>query len=165
MSGEATIVANGSDDIFDWVHNFWGSPLEDRATPLFNQAGYQVLDFQTKTSVDLAQVFGSLTYPYQATIRLETGANPNTLDGIKKAVTDALTQATGYAPNAIAVTSAGQTGPQAKTSWIDDLLKKIKDTLGITLTAVQLLIVALALGLGILIWWVARHPAQARRLA
>lgn len=165
MSGQARVVANGSDDIFDWVHNFWGSPLEDRATPLFNQAGYQVLDFQVSTSVNLAQIFGSLTYPYQASITLETGANPNTLDSVKQAVTDALTQATGYAPNAIAVTSAGQTGPQAKTSWIDDVLAKVNGILKTTLTATQLLIVILALGLGIFIWWAAHHPAQARRLA
>jgi hypothetical protein len=165
MAGQARIVANGSDDIFDWVHNFYGSPLEDRATPLFTQAGYQVLDFQVKTSVDLAQLFGSATYPYQASITLETGANPNTLDTIKQATIDALTQATGYAPNAIAITSAGQTAPGAKTSWIDDVLNKIKNLLGITLTAAQLLIIVLALGLGILIYWIAKHPAQARRLA
>jgi hypothetical protein len=58
---------------------------------------------------------------------LETGALPNTVAALTKAVSDALTQATGYPPNSIAVTSAGQTAPDAPKGPVDRVLGSVED--------------------------------------
>src|SRR5688500_10888132 len=119
MAGQAKIVANGTDDIFDWVNNFWGTSVEDRVSPLLQQAGYQVLNAEVGTSIDFWRALGGLTYPYQIRLTLETGALPNTVQAVSKSVSDALTQATGYPPSSIAVSSAGQQAPSAPEGPID----------------------------------------------
>lgn len=164
MAGQARIVANGTDDIFDVLHNFWGESVEDRAVPLLQQAGYQVLEFKVDSSIDLWRAIGGLTYPYQASITLETGALPNTQAAIVKSVSDALMQATGYAPTAIAVTSAGQNAPAAPAGPIDRVLGSVEDITQTALGGVQLITVAVALGVIALIYFVAKNPKQARGL-
>jgi hypothetical protein len=164
MAGQAKIVANGSDDVFDVIHNPWGLNVQDRVSPLLQQAGYQVLEFKVSTSFDLADLIGGLTYPYQASITLETGALPNTVDAVRKAVSTALLQATGYAPNAIAVTSAGQSAPAAPSSVVDRTIGQVESIGGTALAGVQLITVAVAIGIVALIYFAARNPKAARSL-
>jgi hypothetical protein len=165
VSGVATVVANGSDDVLDLWNNPWGTSLRDRVAPVLQGNGYQVLDFTVNTSFDLGSIIGGLTYPYQATIRLETGSNPNTLAGVRDAISAALLSATGYAPTSIAVTSAGQEGPAAlPASWLDSLAGKVNGILGTALTGIQLILIAVALGIVALIYWIAKNPKQARSL-
>lgn len=164
MAGQARIVANGTDDVFDVIHNFWGQSVEDRAAPLLQQAGYQVLEFKTVTSFDLAKLLGGLTYPYQASITLETGALPNTVQSVTKAVSDALLQATGYTPTSIAVTSAGQTAPEPPSSVVDRTLGQVENIGATALGGVQIITIAVAIGVVVLIAWAVRNPKSARSL-
>jgi hypothetical protein len=164
MAGQAIIVANGTDDIFDVIHNFWGTSVEDRAAPLLQQAGYQVLEFQVSSSIDVWRALGGLTYPYQAKITLETGALPNTVPAITKSISDALVQATGYAPNSIAVTSAGQTAPAAPAGPVDRVLGSVEGITQTALGGVQIITAAIVIGVVALIYFVAKNPKAGRGL-
>lgn len=164
MAGQAQIVANGTDDIFDVIHNFWGESVEDRAAPLLQKAGYQVLEFKVDSSIDLWRAIGGFTYPYQASIKVETGALPNTVPALTKAVSDALLQATGYAPTSIAVTSAGQTAPTAPAGPIDRVLGGVEDITQTALGGVQLITAAVVIGVIALIYFAAKNPKAARGL-
>lgn len=165
MAGVATIIAKGSDDVLDLIHNPWGLSIRDRTAPLLTDAGYQVLDFQEKTSVSLTDILGGLTYPYQATIKLETATNPNTLTSVRDAVSAALMNATGYTPSAIAVTSAGQDAPsEPEPGIVDRIVNGINSLLGTALTGATLITAAIAIGIIALVYWIAKNPAKARRL-
>lgn len=163
MAGQATVVANGIDDILDLWNNPWGTELDARIAPLLQQAGYQVLDNQLQTSIDLWRAIGN-TYPYQVRLRLETGALPNTVQAVSKSVHDALTQATGYAPTAIAVTSANQPAPAAPEGPIDRVVGGVGDLADTIVGGTQLITIALALGIVALIYFAAKNPKQARAL-
>lgn len=164
MAGQAKVVANGTDDIFDVIHNFWGLSIRDRAVPLLQQAGYQVLNAEESTSIDLAMAIGGLSYPYQLRLTLETGALPNTVSAVSKSVHDALTQATGYPPTSIAVTSAGQPAPAPPESSVDRVIGGVGDLAETVVGGTQLITIALALGIVALIYFAAKNPKQARAL-
>ena len=163
MAGQATVVANGIDDILDLWNNPWGTELDARVSPLLQQAGYQVLSNELDTSIDLWRAVG-LTYPYQIRLRLETGAMPNTIQAVSKSVHDALTQATGYAPIAIAVTSANQPAPAVPSGPIDRVVGGVGDLADTIVGGTQLITIALALGIVALIYFAATNPKQARAL-
>jgi hypothetical protein len=164
MPGQATVTANGTDDIFDVIHNFWGRGVDDRLSPLLQQAGYQVLNLEVDSSIDLWKAIGSLTYPYQVRLKVETGTLPNTLDAVKKVVSDAMVQATGYAPTSIAVTSAGQSAPTAPAGPIDKVITGVEN-IGLTaVTGVQVITAAVAIGVVVLIYWAVKNPKAARGL-
>ena len=161
--GLATVAANGIDDVLDLWNNPWGTELDARVAPLLQQAGYQVLSNEVESSIDLWRLLGN-TYPYQIRLKLETGAMPNTVAAVTKSVHDALTQATGYAPTAIAVTSAGQSAPAAPEGPIDRVVDGVGDLAGTVVGSTQIITVALALGVLALIYFAATNPKQARAL-
>lgn len=163
MAGQATVVANGIDDILDLWNNPWGTELDARVAPLLQQAGYQVLSNELQTSIDLWRAFGN-TYPYQVRLRLETGALPNTVSAVSKSVHDALTQATGYAPTSIAVTSAGQPAPAPPIGAVDRVVGGVGDLAETIVGGTQLITIALAVGVVALIYFAAKNPKQARAL-
>jgi hypothetical protein len=163
MAGQATIVANGIDDVLDLWNNPWGTELDARVAPLLQQAGYQVLSNEIDTSIDFWRLIGN-TYPYQIRLRLDTGALPNTVPALTKSVHDALTQATGYAPTAIAVTSGGQQAPAAPEGPIDRVVDGAGDLAETIVGGTQLITIALALGVVALIYFAVKNPKQARAL-
>ena len=159
---QARVVANGTDSILS-LSNFWGTGLGPRVSPLLQQQGYQVTNLNLITAADLWGLFSD-SYPYQITIGLETGALPNTVEAITTNVRAALLQATGYEPSAIAVTSAGQTAPTPPSSVIDRTVSGAEGLIGTAATGVQLITIALAIGIVALIYFAASNPKAARKL-
>jgi hypothetical protein len=158
-----TVVANGIDDIIDLINNFWGISLPTRVAPLLQARGYQVLSNDVTTSIDLGELIGNQT-PYQIRLTLETGVSASSVAAITDLVRSVLQQATGYPPSAIAVTSAGQSAPDAPAGIIDRTIGAGGMLVNETVLGGRVIQVALVVGIVAVIYWVAKNPARAARV-
>ncbi len=163
----ATVVANGQDNYASYLAWLGGSPLDTRiATYLSIYDG--VLSVAVDDKSRLFSILGG-TYPYQATIRLDTRNNASDIVSITERVKLAIVQATGIMPSAVSVTSAGQPLPPApEPGLIDetsDIVSSVANGLNITTKTATVLLVAVGIGAIALVFFVASKPASAARIA
>jgi hypothetical protein len=162
-----TVVANGQDNYSSYLSFFGGTPLDTRiATYLsqYDQALSIVIDDQSR----LFSIWGG-TYPFQATIQLETLNSPIGTANVAERVRLAITRATGHIPSAVAVTSAGQPAPAPPAPGLvdetSDIVSNVAKGLNVTTQAATLIIAGLGLGALALIYYVATNPGGAAKTA
>ncbi len=164
-----TIVANGEDNYASFLGVLGGSPLDTRLGLYLSQYD-QVLSIVIDDKSRLFSILGG-TYPFQATITLETLNSPTGVANVAERVKLAIVQATGHFPSAVSVVSAGQPMPAAPSPGLADtatdgfqsLVSSVSDGLGITLTAAKVLIVALGIGGVFVVYYIAKNPGKAAK--
>lgn len=169
----ATVIVNGEDNYASFISFVGGTPLGSRLSS-FLSVYDQVLQVSVVDQSRLFSIWGG-TYPYQATIRLDTKNMPATTAAIVERVKLAVVQATGHFPTAVAVTSAGQVAPPPPDPGLvdvgediafslADLVRKTSNGLGVTVDTAKLLLVAVGLGGIALVYFIATKPGQAARI-
>jgi hypothetical protein len=163
----ATVVANGQDNYASYLAWLGGSPLDTRIATYLSLYD-QVLSVSVDDKSRLFSIWGG-TYPYQATIRLDTKNNAADIASIVERVKLAIVQATGIMPSAVSVTSAGQPMPAAPEPGLvdetSDIVSSVAQGLNITTKAATVLLVAVGIGAIALVYFIATKPASAARIA
>ncbi len=162
-----TVVVNGQDNYASYLAFIGGTPLDSRLSTYLSQYD-QVLSIAVDDKSRLFSIFGG-TYPYQATIQLETKNQPSTIAAVTERVKLAVVQATGHTPTAVAVTSAGQPAPPAPAPGLVDetssIVQSIATGLNVTTKTATVLLVAVGIGGIALVYFIATQPAKAARIA
>lgn len=162
-----TVVANGQDNYASYLSFLGGTPLDTRIATYLNEYD-QALSIVVDDKSRLFSIWGG-TYPFQATIRLDTGRSDTAVASVAERVRLAITRATGHIPSAVSVVSAGQPQPAAPEPGLvdetSDIVQSIARGLNITTKAATLLLVAVGIGGIALVYFIATQPGKAARIA
>jgi len=151
-------IVNGSAQLIDP----FATTLETRIS-LELSSWYQVLDVTVTRSYSAFSFY----YDYQATISADTKGLPSDALHVAEKMKLACLQATGFLPNAVAVTSAGQPAPHVPVGSLDPLLglpEKLAAGLGVTIKTAQFLIIALGVAGVMVLYFVATNPGKAAKI-
>ena len=163
----ATIVANGQDNYASYLSFLGGSPLDTRIATYLSQYD-QVLSVGIDDQSRLFSIWGG-TYPFQATIRIDTKNNAADIASVVERIKLAITRATGYLPSAVSVISAGQPLPPAPEPGLvdetSDIVSSVARGLNITTKTATVLLVAVGIGGIALVYFIATNPGRAARIA
>jgi hypothetical protein len=158
-----TLIITGFDSA--WSRSLlFGSPLQARLTLRLQNAGYQVLDCQVTDPAEFGDLF-AVQQIYQARVVLDTLAtDPANLTANVRSIVLATT---GYDATVSNLT-AGQPAPAPLPGGLGDqagsIITNVASGLQITATAAQALIIVVALGLGFLVFTIAKSPERGTKL-